>query len=264
MPAFASVMLLTAHHALGTLQAEDATPSATPPAGTVPAVPTPVPPGPRTPDAANDATIVVTGRNDSEIGVADSAAQGTTGQADLENRPLLRVGEIMETIPGMIATEHSGGGKANQYFLRGFDLDHGTDFSTSVDGAPVNFRSHAHGQGYTDLNFIIPEVISTIDYRKGPYSAQDGDFGAAGSADIHYADALPHGIASATVGVFNYERGMIADSIALAHGNLLYALDAEHNDGPWDHPNNYKRINGLLRYSSGDSRNGWSLTGSAH
>jgi hypothetical protein len=201
---------------------------------------------------------------DSEVGIADSATQGTTGQADLEYRPVLRVGELMETIPGMIATEHSGGGKANQYFLRGFDLDHGTDFATSIDGAPVNFRSHAHGQGYTDLNFLIPEVVSTIDYRKGPYSAQDGDFGAAGAADIAYANILPQGIASLTLGVFNYERGLIADSTPVGNGSLLYAVDAEHNDGPWDHPNNYRRINGLLRYSSGDSLDGWSLTGSAY
>jgi hypothetical protein len=222
------------------------------------------PQAPSAPAAAQAATIVVSGRSDSEVGVADSAAQGTTGQADLENRPLLRVGEIMETIPGMIATEHSGGGKANQYFLRGFDLDHGTDFATSVDGAPINLRSHAHGQGYTDLTFLIPEVISTIDYRKGPYAAQDGDFGAAGSADIHYADALPHGIASATLGVFSYERGLLADSTPLNGGNLLYAVDAEHYDGPWDHANNFRRINGLVRYSDGDRRNGWSVTGSAY
>ncbi len=227
------------------------------------AIPAP-PQAPPAPPAAEATSIVVTGRSDSEVGVADSAAQGTTGQADLEHRPLLRVGEIMETIPGMIATEHSGGGKANQYFLRGFDLDHGTDFATSVDGAPVNVRSHAHGQGYTDLNFIIPEVLSAIDYRKGPYAVQDGDFGAAGAADIHYADTLPHGIASVALGVFGYERGVLADSIAAGGGNLLFALDAGHDDGPWDHPNDYRRINGLLRYSSGDHRNGWSVTGSAY
>jgi hypothetical protein len=224
----------------------------------------PPPPAPPPPAAVEANAIVVRGRCGSENGIADSAAQETSGQADLEYRPLLRVGEIMETIPGMLATEHSGGGKANQYFLHGFDLDHGTDFATSVDGAQVNFRSHAHGQGYTDLNFIIPEVISTIGYRKGPYAAQDGDFGAAGSADIHYADALPHGIAWAMLGAFNYERGVIADSTALSRGSLLYALDAEHDDGPWDHPNNCKRFNGLLRYSSGDRLNGWSMTGSSY
>ncbi len=105
---------------------------------------------------------------------------------------------MLEAIPGVIVTQHSGDGKANQYFLRGFNLDHGTDFAVWVEGMPVNLGSHAHGQGYLDLNFMIPELVSKMAYRKGPYFAEDGDFGSAGSVRIGYADKLPASLASAT------------------------------------------------------------------
>ncbi len=105
-----------------------------------------------------------------------SASQGHVTGDELQVRPLLRAGEIMEAVPGMIATQHSGNGKANQYFFRGFNLDHGTDFRTEVNGMPVNLPSHGHGQGYTDVNFLIPEVIETVEYRKGPYYASVGDY----------------------------------------------------------------------------------------
>jgi hypothetical protein len=209
-------------------------------------------------------TITVTGKSDSQIGIADSAAQGTIGMEDLSMRPLLRVGEIMETIPGMIATEHSGGGKANQYYLRGFDLDHGTDFANDIDGVPINLRTHAHGQGYSDLNFLIPEIVGTLDYRKGPYYAQDGDFDAAGASDLHYADVLPHGIASLAGGSYEYERVLIADSPALGNGHLLYALEGEHYNGPWDSPNEFRHINGVMRYAEGDRLNGHDVGVSAY
>lgn len=120
--------------------------------------------------------VTVTGRAADLVGVAGSASQGQVGQTELDTRPLLRPGEVLEVIPGLAVTQHSGTGKANQYFLRGFNLDHGTDFSTFIDGMPVNFPTHAHGQGYMDLNFLIPEIIDTIDYKKGPYYAEVGDF----------------------------------------------------------------------------------------
>lgn len=126
--------------------------------------------------------ITVYGRAIEQIGIAASASQGVVGYRDFEDRPLGRVGELVENVPGMIATQHSGTGKANQYFLRGFNLDHGTDFAGFVDGVPVNMRSHGHGQGYLDLNFLIPELVERIDYRKGPYFADVGDFSAAGTA----------------------------------------------------------------------------------
>ena len=132
-----------------------------------------------TPTLETDRVIVV-GRADDIIGVATSSSEGAVSAADLATRPILRPGEIMETIPGVIVTQHSGSGKANQYFLRGFNLDHGTDLATDFEGMPINMPTHAHGQGYTDLNFIIPELVSEVDYKKGNYYANVGDFGSAG------------------------------------------------------------------------------------
>src|SRR5215470_18612888 len=128
--------------------------------------------------------IVVTGRGENLMRTALSASQGAIGAADFQDMPLLRRGELLETVPGMVVTQHSGDGKANQYFLRGFNLDHGTDFAFSVDGVPLNLPSHAHGQGYTDLNFTIPELISSIAYKKGPFYAEVGDFSGSGAADL--------------------------------------------------------------------------------
>ncbi|MEO6291517.1 MAG: Plug domain-containing protein, partial [Burkholderiaceae bacterium] len=127
--------------------------------------------------------VVIKGHYDNAVGTSDAASQGVIGAELLKNRPALRPGEVLEFVPGMVVTQHSGDGKANQYFLRGFNLDHGTDFATSVNGMPVNMASHAHGQGYTDLNFLMPELVQRIEYRKGPYFATQGDFSAAGAAD---------------------------------------------------------------------------------
>jgi hypothetical protein len=164
----------------------------------------------------------------------------------------------------VIVTQHSGDGKANQYFLRGFNLDHGTDFATSVDGMPVNMPTHAHGQGYSDLNWLIPELVTRIDYRKGPYYADEGDFSSAGAAHIALFDALPAGNASLTIGEHQYERALIAKSIPLGAGNLLYAIEAAHNNGPWDNPERFHRLNGVLRYSFGDANDNSSITAMAY
>ena len=137
--------------------------------------------------------IVVMGRQDSLLGVADSATIGVTGAVQLGERPLLRPGEILETVPGLIITQHAGGGKANQYFMRGFNLDHGTDFATFLDGVPLNMPSHGHGQGYADMNFVIPELVERVNYQKGPYYAQTGDFGTAGAAYLETFKTLPKG-----------------------------------------------------------------------
>ena len=158
---------------------------------------------------------------------------------------------MLEIIPGVIVTQHSGDGKANQYYLRGFNLDHGTDFATFVGGMPVNMPTHAHGQGYSDLNGLIPELVDGIRYRKGPYAAEEGNFSSAGSARIGLFDALPRGIASLTVGQDRYARALIANSNQLAGGSLLYAVEA-HNDGPWDNPEKFHRFNGVARHSFGD------------
>ena len=131
-------------------------------------------------------TVNVQGREDSLIGIAESATQGTVGATEIQGRPILRSGEILETIPGLIITQHAGGGKANQYFLRGFNLDHGTDFAIFLDGMPLNLPSHAHGEGYADMNIVIPEFVERVDYEKGPYYADVGNYGSAGSAHLEF------------------------------------------------------------------------------
>ena len=177
-------------------------------------------------------TIEVIERSDTLIGIGDSATEGTVGPRQLEARPLLRPGEALETVPGVIITQHSGAGKANQFFLRGFNLDHGTDFATSVAGMPVNFPTHGHGQGYTDLNFLIPELISRIDYRKGPYYADEGDFSAAGAVHIEYAETLESNLAEFTAGSYDYYRGLLAGSTTLGTGHVLGAFEVLDSDGP--------------------------------
>jgi hypothetical protein len=194
------------------------------------------------------------------VGIAQSASQGAITARQLEERPLMRQGEVLETVPGVIVTQHSGEGKANQYFLRGFNLDHGTDFATTVAGMPVNLPTHAHGQGYTDLNFLIPELVTGVQFSKGPYYADQGDFATAGSSNINYANVLERPIAHVEAGGEGYARGVFAASPQIGAGHLVTALEFAHNDGPWDHPDDYRKFNGVVRYSQGDAVNGFSLT----
>ena len=177
--------------------------------------------------------IIVYGRAQHHIGAATSASEGLVGYADYHLPPLLRVGELVEALPGMIATQHSGTGKANQYFLRGFNLDHGTDFAVHLDGVPVNMRSHGHGQGYLDLNFIIPELVQTAVYRKGVYHAEKGDFSSAGSVDFSYYQRLPEPFVQATLGEHGYIRGLAAGSADIGDGVLTAAADKTLYEGPW-------------------------------
>ena len=208
--------------------------------------------------------VLVEGHYSSEIGFSDSASQGTVTPKLIEDRPALRTGEVLEFVPGMIVTQHSGDGKANQYYLRGFNLDHGTDFATFVAGMPVNMRSHAHGQGYTDLNFLLPELVSRIDYHKGPYFAEDGDFASAGSARIGYVSTLKQSLASMTIGQGNYQRLLGAGSTALGPGNLLGAIEIGHNDGPWDVPEGMRKLNALLRWSMTSGIDTFGITGMSY
>ena len=211
-------------------------------------------------DDAQGETVVIIGRGLDLTGAADSANEGYVGAFDLQARPIFRVGELVEAIPGVTITQHAGGGKANQFFLRGFNLDHGTDLVTSIDGMPVNMVTHAHGQGYTDLNIVIPELVDNVSYKKGPYYADVGDFGSAGAFDIRFTDQLEHGIASLGGGTLGYARMMLADSPKLGAGRLLYGLELEHADGPWLRPDDFQKINALLRYSMVDGTNGFRLT----
>jgi hypothetical protein len=197
-------------------------------------------------------------------GVADSATEGTVTAKQLANRPLLRPAEVLETIPGMVVTQHSGDGKANQYFLRGFNLDHGSDFATSVMGMPVNMVSHAHGQGYMDLNFLMPELIGNLKYRKGVYATEDGDFVTAGSARIEYLRQLDTSFVDLGLGQNNYRRLLAAGGQNFGEINLLGAIEVVGNDGPWDQPENLKKNNGMLRLTSGTATNGFSITGMAY
>ncbi|MGN6702218.1 MAG: TonB-dependent receptor plug domain-containing protein, partial [Burkholderiaceae bacterium] len=150
------------------------------------------------------APVVVQGSRLDQTGIAESANSGVVTQKQLDARTVYRPGETLEAVPGLIVSQHSGEGKANQFYLRGFNLDHGTDLRTTVDGMLVNQRSHAHGQGWTDLNFLIPELIDRLEYRKGPYYAEEGDFASAGAVHIRYADTLPQGIASIGLGQRGY------------------------------------------------------------
>jgi len=193
--------------------------------------------------------VVIWGRSLQLIGTADSASQGVIGYADFSTRPMARVGELVEVVPGMIATQHSGPGKANQYFLRGFNLDHGSDFSTFFDGMPVNMRTHAHAQGYMDLNFIIPEIIERIDFQKGPYFADTGDFSLAGSNSMKTYDVLDEGFTELTLGSRDEIRFVTANSFDFAEGTLLYALEHQQTNGFYDLEQDVRKLNGLLKYT---------------
>ncbi|MEO0422006.1 MAG: TonB-dependent receptor [Pseudomonadota bacterium] len=212
-----------------------------------------------------DEEVVVTGRSTSLIGVASSASQGFIGQDDLAARPTLRVGELLEAIPGAAVTQHSGPGKANQYFLRGFNLDHGTDFAGFVDGIPLNLPTHGHGQGYLDLNPIIPELVQTVDFGKGPYYADIGDFSSAGYARYNLKDSLAAPVIEATVGEFGFYRAVLAGSKQFAgDANILGALELEQYDGPWELDNDAQKLNAFARISGHVGDTFLSLSGSVY
>ncbi|RFP12250.1 TonB-dependent receptor [Duganella sp. BJB488] len=204
--------------------------------------------------------VLVDGSRANQLGVADAASAGSVSQQELAARTVYRPGEILEAAPGLIVSQHSGEGKANQFYLRGFNLDHGTDLRTTVDEMPVNQRSHAHGQGWTDLNFLIPELAVRLDYKKGPYSAEEGDFASAGTASVVYANRLLQGVASASAGQHGYGRALLADSLDAGDGSLLYAVEALHNDGPYTRPDDYQKLNAVLRYSQGYANNGFNVS----
>lgn len=217
----------------------------------------------QTPPAPGTETITVQGHYDNAVGTSNAASQGTINARLLESRPALRPGEVLEFVPGLIVTQHSGDGKANQYFLRGFNLDHGTDFATTVGGVPVNMPSHGHGQGYSDLNFLIPELVQRIEYRKGPYFAADGDFASAGSADIVYRTRLDAPFGQLTLGGNGHRRALLGGSVDTATGGpvLTAALELMRNDGPWTVPEDLRKTNGLVTLAGGNEAGGrWSST----
>jgi hypothetical protein len=194
------------------------------------------------------------------VGIAAAGSEGAITDAQLAVRPINRATEVLETVPGMVISQHSGEGKANQYYLRGFNLDHGFDFAQTIAGIPVNMPTHAHAQGYADSNFLIPELVSGVQFRKGPYYAETGDFSSAGSANINYFNVLDRPIVTIKGGSFGYSRFLGAASPRVGDGRLLGAFEWEQDDGPWVITNKKDKYNGVVRYSRGDTRNGLSLT----
>ena len=197
--------------------------------------------------------VTVWGRSTDMHGNAYSASEGLVEYSDLSTRPLMRVGELTEVIPGMIATQHSGSGKANQYFLRGMNLDHGSDFSVNLDGLPVNFRTHAHAQGYLDLNIMIPELIERVQFRKGPYFADLGDFSLAGSANFKTYDTIEVPFTEIQMGSHEDYRLVTATSITIPRGDLLLAGELHYRNGPWELKENLNKVNLLFKLTSNDN-----------
>lgn len=208
--------------------------------------------------------ITVTAPAELERQWTGAASEQQFSGATLNTRPISRPGEILEATPGLIVTQHSGEGKANQYFLRGFNLDHGTDIAIWLDGMPVNMRTHAHGQGYADLNFLIPELVESLTVRKGPYWAQEGDFSSAGALRLLYADRLEKDLVAVTGGSFGYWRGLAAGTMPAGNGFLTGAVEIERYDGPWQIPDALRKYNGVLRYGEGTPDNGLSITAMAY
>lgn len=206
----------------------------------------------------NEVTVKANSRE--LIGTANSANEGTVLKHQLDARTVYRPGELLESVPGLIVTQHSGEGKANQYFLRGFNLDHGTDVRITVDGMLVNQRTHGHGQGWADANFLIPELIGGLQYMKGPYFASQGDFSSAGAVSLNYVDKLPQGIATYGIGQQGFMRGLVAKSHQVGPGNFLYAFELLTKDGPWVKHEDYKKFNAVLRYSQENGPTKFNIT----
>ncbi|MGE3065584.1 MAG: TonB-dependent receptor [Hyphomicrobiaceae bacterium] len=198
------------------------------------------------------------------IGVAQSGSEGMVPATRLAAEPIYRTGELLEVMPGLVVTQHSGEGKANQYFLRGFNLDHGTDLAITVNGMPVNMRTHGHGQGYADTNFLIPELMQSLVYRKGPYFTAEGDFASAGAIHLDVADRLEKNLAQVEFGSFGHRRAVTAMTVPAGAGTILAAGEIVRFDGPWDRPDDLRKLNGVLRYSQGSRDNGFAITGMAY
>ena len=205
------------------------------------------------------ADVVVRSRLD-PLGSAETASQGTVTQQEIDLRPVARVGQIFEAVPGLVVTIHSGEGKANQFLARGFNLDHGTDFATFIDDMPVNEGTHAHGQGYSDIHYLIPELAGGLDYTKGPFYANVGDFGVIGSAHLHLLNDVPNQV-SLSAGTLGDERAFASGTLHFDNGDRLIAAgDVSHYDGPFEHPDNYRTIHAAARYVHGDDSNGFNVT----
>jgi hypothetical protein len=204
--------------------------------------------------------VISHGRNQNLVGKVPAASVGSIDQEQIKTRPVLRPGEILEAIPGLLISQHSGEGKANQYYLRGFQLDHGTDLESTIAGTPINLPTHAHGQGYSDINWLIPELVSYVDFEKGPYYAYNGDFSAAGAYAIYYKNTLAAPLTELGIGDYGYGNVLVADSPRVGAGNLLYAFQIYHDNGSFVHPDEYAKFNGVLRWSRSTPNSNFSVT----
>jgi opacity protein-like surface antigen len=228
------------------------------------AAPQQVEPNPAPAPASPDQTRVERAEERFNARQSSSSELFTTGR-EINAVPASRPGEALEiAVPGLVVTQHSGEGKANQYQLRGFQLDHGTDFEITLDGMPLNMPTHGHGQGYADANFLIPELMSYVVARKGPYFADEGDFSSAGAVHIYYKDEVPKGLFSATMGSFDYGRLLAIDDNKVNGGNLLTAIELGIYNGPWTVPDQAHKINGVWRWSTGTPDNGLSIDAMAY
>lgn len=226
---------------------------------TAPPSPAPCPSASPLPRLTEIGRVNAPGRGTILLGKTMTASQGTIGQEQIAMRPIARPGEVLEAIPGLIITQHSGEGKANQYYLRGFQLDHGTDLSATVAGEPINFPTHAHGQGYSDVNWLLPELVSFVEFKKGPYFADEGDFSTAGSYNLFYRNTIPNTL-ELSGGPHGFGRLLIAGAPKLGKGNLLYALEAFHDDGTFERPDKYRKLNGVVRYSRTSPNDDFNVT----
>jgi outer membrane receptor protein involved in Fe transport len=179
----------------------------------------------------------------------NAASASTTGQTELSLRPMFRAEGLLEVVPGLFSVQHAGGGKAQQDFARGFNLDHGTDMAFFVDDVPINAVSHAHGQGYSDLHFLIPETVERVDSTKGTYAANVGDFGTAGSVDFRMTDHTPQSVAKLELAPSTgHERFVVVESPDFGdRWRIATAVEAFHENGPFIHPENYDRLNAYVK-----------------
>lgn len=206
-----------------------------------------------------------------EVGVTTERPVAASSQQFIPDKEYLlqpqgRPAQVLRLIPGFIAVEHSGGaGKADQYFLRGFDADHGTDVAFFSDGMPINFRTHAHGQGYTDLNFIIPETIEGLDVHKGAYHAQFGDFATAGAVNFKTREVVKEGVVQLAGGQFDTQRHLLMFSPTTGKVRTLFSAEGYYTNGPFQNDNRYFRTNVMGKATMNPTnRSELSLTGTYH
>jgi hypothetical protein len=205
--------------------------------------------------------VVVTASRQDLLGKAVTASQGTVTQEEIKLRPIYRIGEFFETVPGLVVTQHSGEGKANQYLMRGFNLDHGTDFASFIDDMPVNRPTNTHGQGYSDQNFLMPQIAAGVDYTKGPYYAEEGDMSSVGSAHVRLVDDLP-GQVSATASTFGDSDFFVGGTDHIdADDRVWAAAEVANVNGPWTPGGGFDKVDLTARFSHGTFLDGYSLTG---